>query len=69
MLLHALLLSFPKKEQTSARLREFAATMGTLRAEHLLAAPSARERIHGQLWAELSVDDSVLKRIFAQRRG
>lgn len=68
-LLHALLLSFPAKEQTPAHLCEFASTFGALRSQHLLAAPSTRDRIHGQLWSELSVDDAVLKRIFAMRRG
>jgi hypothetical protein len=68
MVLHSLLLSFPKKEQTLAHLREFAATMGTLREQHLSAACTERERVHGRLWAELVLDESLLARIFSLRR-
>jgi hypothetical protein len=68
MVLHALLLSFPKKEQTLTRLRGFAATMGAAQAQHRLSSRTERERIHGKLWAELAVDESVLARIFALPR-
>jgi len=68
MVLHALLLSFPKKEQTLSRLRELAATMGALQAERRLGSRSERERIHGKLWSELTDDESILARIFALRR-
>lgn len=67
MLLHSLLLSFPKRQQTLARLRDCAATIGALQARRLSEGRTERERIHGKLWVELAADESVLKRIFARR--